>query len=111
MGGARDAGIVVADSLLALMGEAVVVEVEAGLDEAAQVVLDGGLVLRSGWHDLGRGDVAVGVELVAVEQGPAGSLGGTEADGVAAGGRGSNGIDAGRKGSYTSTSRSASSMA
>jgi len=77
---AGDARVVVADGLLAPPGELGVVEAEAGLDEGAQVGLDGRLVLRRGRDDAGGGDEAVRADLVPVVQGATGRLGHPVAD-------------------------------
>jgi hypothetical protein len=57
------------------MGEGVLVEVEARVDEVPQVVLDLGLILRCRGHDGGIEDVTLLVDLVAVVQDPPGGLG------------------------------------
>ena len=72
---AGDAGVVVADRLLAAVAQRVVGQVEPAVDEARQVVLDARLVLRGRRHDLGVGDRAVGVEPVAVIEQAARRLG------------------------------------
>ena len=68
MGRAGDARVVVANRLLALPGQALIVEIQPVGHEPAQVVFDAGLILRRGRHDPGGGDEAFGVEGVPVEQ-------------------------------------------
>ena len=65
----------VADRLLAEVAQAVVLEVEVAGQEAAQVGLDRGLVLRGRRDDLGLEDRAVLVEPIAVPAQPARRLG------------------------------------
>ncbi|HEU5204140.1 MAG TPA: hypothetical protein VFU17_07585, partial [Candidatus Limnocylindrales bacterium] len=74
MGGAGDARVVVADRLLALAGELSGGQVQAGLDEAAQVVFDLLLVLGGGRDDAGGGDQAVGIDAVTVVEDAPGLL-------------------------------------
>src|SRR5208282_5975824 len=71
---AGDARVVVADRALALEGEGGLVQVERASDEMAYVVLDPLLVLRRGCDDAGGRDVALRVQLVAVEEQTAGGL-------------------------------------
>ena len=88
--------------------EIVVVQVEAALDDPAQVGLDRELVLRGGRHDAGLKDRARPVDLIAVEEQPPGRLGGA---GPAPFTRGVTASAGGSGGSYASTSDSASSQA
>jgi hypothetical protein len=68
VGRAGDARVVIADRLLALPGQALIVEIQPAGDEPAQVVFDAGLILRRGRHDPGGGDEAFGVDGEPVEQ-------------------------------------------
>ncbi len=80
VGGAGDAGIVVADRLLAAQRQLLVGQVEAVFDDRPQILLDGELVLGGGWHDRGVEDRAVVVDLIAVVQQATGRLGGAVPD-------------------------------
>src|ERR1019366_4342216 len=75
VGRAGDAGIVVADRLLAAQRELLVGKVEIAFDHRAQVLLDRELVLRGRRHDPGVEDRPVLVDLIAVVEQPARSLG------------------------------------
>ena len=72
---ARDAGVVAAHGLLAAVLQLVVGEREVALDEAAQALLDAGLVLRGRRDDPRVEDRALGVDRVAVPEQPARRLG------------------------------------
>ncbi len=73
VGRAGDAGIVIADRLLAAQRELLVGEIEFAFDDRPQVLLDHELVLRCGRHDPGIEDGAVLIDLVAmVDAGRAG---------------------------------------
>ena len=74
MGRAGYARVVVTDGLLALTGQLGVIQLDPGLDESAQVGLDGRLVLGRRGDDAGGGDEAVRVDLIPVAQGPPGCL-------------------------------------
>src|SRR3990170_5518506 len=73
--GAGDAGVVVADSLLALPGEGVLREVDARFNESPEVRLDGLLVLCRGRYDLRVRDEALVVDGVAMVEDAARRLG------------------------------------
>lgn len=75
MRGTRHARIVVADGLLALRGQLVIAQVEPGLHEAAQVVLDGRLVLRGGRNDPSAPNGPVTLKLIPLLQHTARRLG------------------------------------
>src|SRR3972149_11188759 len=75
VGGAGDAGVVVADGLLALPGEGRLREVDARINESPQVRLDGLLVLCRGRHNLRVRDEARVVDGVAVVEDAARALG------------------------------------
>jgi hypothetical protein len=63
---ARNAGVVITHCLLAAPLQVVVVEIEPILDDAAQILLDGQLILGSRRHYARTHDRAVGVDLVLV---------------------------------------------
>src|SRR3989338_5934878 len=75
MAGTGDAGVVVADGLLAVPLQFFVRHPDVGLDETPQVTLDGRLVDRGRRNDLHVADDAALVDRVAVVADPARGLG------------------------------------
>src|SRR5215472_4057433 len=83
VGRAGDARVVVADGLLADPGQLLVVEIEPVLDEPAQVVLDGPLVLGRRRDDARTANAPVSVDVVPVVEDAAGCYGHAVAGGCA----------------------------
>jgi len=75
MGGAGDAGIIIADRLLAAPFQRLVLQFEVRRHHQGQIAFDDLLVLGGGRNDAGELDGTVGGNLIGMEAKPARSLG------------------------------------
>ena len=73
-----DAGVVIADRLLAALAHRIIRQIEPSADVVHEILFDARLVLRGRWHDARFGDGAVLSEPVTVVKQPARCLGGGE---------------------------------
>jgi len=80
MRGATDAGVVVADKMLAFQGHFFIRERGDLFGQLAEIRFYGGLILAGGRHDPGRGDRAVGLGAIFVPADSARGLGAVAAD-------------------------------